>query len=280
MRAFDRWHPALQTTVAFGLVAVIGYLDYVTGFEVSFAFFYVVPVALVAWSGGLAPGLAIAVLSAGSWLLANWLAGDPVSRSILFYWNAATRLGFFAVVVVLLARLRAALERERALSRMDHLTGVLNGRAFTEVLIAEIDRSRRYGRPFSVAYLDLDNFKTVNDRYGHTAGDDLLRAVAELIQTSLRRTDTVARLGGDEFAVLLPETDAAAAEAAVGNMRAGVAAVMRERDWPVTLSVGVLTCSEPPGGVDEIIARADALMYEAKKEGKDRVAVSACGPGR
>lgn len=270
-RPFAHWPPVFQALAAVLLVLLVGYVDYATGFEVSFAFFYIVPVAVAGWWVGLGTALAVSVLSAGVWLLANWLAGDPLARSLVVYWNAATRLGFFVVVSVLLHRLRAALERERALSRTDHLTGVLNSRAFTETLGRELERARRYGRPFSLAYADLDNFKTVNDRYGHTAGDDLLRTVAQLMQGVLRRTDSVARLGGDEFAVLLPEADAVAAARAVGHMREKIGEAMRARDWPVTMSVGVLTCTEPPAGVDEVIARADALMYEVKRGGKDGV---------
>jgi len=277
MDVYDRWHPATKTLVAVALVVVIGYLDFVTGFEISFAFFYIVPVAVAAWSIGLEASLGVALLSASAWVLANRLAGDPLARSAVLYWNATTRLGFFVVIAVLLVRLRAALERERAISRTDHLTGVLNRRAFAESIRQELERARRYGRTFSVAYLDLDNFKAVNDRFGHSAGDALLRTVAELMQDVLRRTDTVARLGGDEFAIQLPETDMDAAAAAVANLRARIAAAMQARDWPVTVSVGVLTCRELPPDVDALIAQADALMYDVKRHGKDGIAARLYG---
>ena len=117
------------------------------------------------------------------------------------------------IFTLLLSSLKRALDRERELSGTDVLTGIRNARSFREVLGAEIERSKRFQRPFTVAYLDLDNFKTVNDCHGHEHGDELLRLVGNTILTGIRKTDTVARLGGDEFALLLPETEYEAAGA-------------------------------------------------------------------
>ncbi|HTC77354.1 MAG TPA: diguanylate cyclase, partial [Terriglobales bacterium] len=109
-------------------------------------------------------------------------------------------------------QLAAALAAEKELSRSDPLTGLPNRRAFYEVALAEADRARRYRHPLSLAYLDVDNFKQVNDDYGHDAGDELLVRVAEVLRRNLRNNDIVARLGGDEFAMLLPETPASATD--------------------------------------------------------------------
>lgn len=133
----------------------------------------------------------------------------------------------------------------------------------------ELDRFQRYGRAFSLAYLDLDNFKTVNDRWGHAVGDEVLRLIAKFIQRHIRRTDVLVRLGGDEFTLLLPETDAQMARAVCGKIQAGLAAEMRARQWPVTMSIGVLTCQAPPPSVDVLVSRADELMYTAKRGGKN-----------
>jgi len=188
------------------------------------------------------------------------------------------------VVTELMTRLRVALERERRLSRTDVLTGVLNGRAFHETLAAEMARATRYARPFSIAYVDLDHFKTVNDRFGHSTGDELLQTVAKMMLAAIRRTDTVVRLGGDEFAILLPETEGAAARRAVDTVRARLLDAMRARGWPVTFSIGLLTCHACPDTPDGLIARVDALMYEIKRSTKDGVAVAEiaaedCDPG-
>ena len=269
---FERLSRAARVTVCVLLVAVLGFLDYLTGFEISFAFFYLLPVGLAAWSLGRITGLAVSVLSAGVWLVANQAAGNPETQILLLGWNAGTRLGFFVVVTELMTRQRRALERERTLSRTDGLTGVLNGRAFYATLAAELARAGRYARPFSVAYVDLDDFKAINDRFGHSTGDALLQTVAKMMLASIRRTDTVARLGGDEFAVLFPETTGAAVRRAADTMRERLLDAMRAQGWPVTFSIGVLTCHTCPDSPDALIAQADRLMYQVKQSTKNGVA--------
>jgi len=252
-------------------VALLGLLDYLTGVELSAALFYLVPISCVAWFAGKGPGLFLAVGSAVAWRLANNRPGEELAGTLVPIWNMASRLGFFIVVSLLLARLKDALAHERALARTDPLTGALGSRAFLETAAAEMDRMRRYGRPFTVIYLDADNFKAVNDSHGHAAGDDLLRAAARAIGENLRATDTVARLGGDEFALLLPETDEAAANEVILKIQSVLNETMIDRGWPVTFSFGVLTCEEAPRSVDEMVKMADDLMYEAKRRGKHAI---------
>jgi len=144
-------------------------------------------------------------------------------------------------------------------------------RFFAELVDLEIARSRRYRHPLSIAYLDLDNFKTVNDRFGHSVGDKVLHITVQNTRHLLRKIDVVARLGGDEFAILLPETDQPAARAAVTKIRTHLLTEMRKNDWPVTFSIGVLTCLEMPRNTDELIKQADNLMYSVKNSGKDSV---------
>ena len=258
-------------TVAAGLllISLLGVIDYLTGYEFSFAVFYLLPVALVAWFAGRRLGLLIATISAATWQYANLLAGESFSSLVVPYWNAATRLGFFVVVVLLLARLRETLLRQTELARTDFLTRALNQRAFYDSAEIEIERARRYRRSFSLAYLDADNFKAVNDRFGHHVGSQLLVRVVEVMKQNLRSTDVVARLGGDEFAVLLPETDAGEAQELVEKLRQKLHQEMMASGWPVTFSIGALTCQNPPESVDEMLKIVDGLMYEAKKDGKD-----------
>lgn len=111
----------------------------------------------------------------------------------------------------------------------------------------------------------------MNDRYGHETGDEALRVTAATARAHLRGTDMLARLGGDEFAVLLPETGPEQAAAVVQRLRHDTLEAMRERRWPVTLSIGLVTFASPPESVEELIKEADALMYEVKNGGKDDV---------
>ncbi len=167
--------------------------------------------------------------------------------------------------------LQEAVQRERTLANTDHLTGAANARHFNEVAGREIERLRRYGQAFTLCYMDLDNFKAVNDRLGHSVGDAVLCEVTAAIATHLRATDLLARLGGDEFVLLLPQTDEAGARATADKLRQEVSHRMAARDWAVTLSVGVLTCRQAPASVDDLLRAADRLMYGAKGEGKNRI---------
>ena len=144
-------------------------------------------------------------------------------------------------------------------------------RAFAEFSQREMDLSRRHKRPFTLAYIDLDNFKMINDRFGHNLGDKLLHLAVETIKGSLRTTDVVARLGGDEFAMLLPETPQEVAHVVVTNLRKGLLEEMRQKQWPITFSIGVLTCQVVPPTVDALVYRVDELMYLVKREGKDGI---------
>lgn len=272
-----RW---LLTFVGFSSIPVLGMLDYLTGYEISFAFFYLVPVGCLAWFVGREAGIAASVASAVVWQSSNILAGESLSSSLIFFWNASTRFGFFVVVTVLLSRLRSALAIERRLSRTDPLTGIRNRRAFYDRASAEMVRARRHERPLTVVYVDLDDFKGVNDRFGHEVGDLLLITVAATIRLSLRETDIVSRLGGDEFVVLLPETNLAEAREPVSRMLERLRRVMAQNGWSVTASAGVLSCDAPPESVEALMREADRLMYDAKRNGKDAVLYGSYGAAR
>ena len=168
-------------------------------------------------------------------------------------------------------KLQAALETEKNLSRVDFLTGIPNRRTFNEALSQEGKRSRRYGRPITLAYIDVDNFKFLNDHYGHATGDELLKTIGRTLESSIRSTDMVARLGGDEFAVLLPETDEANAGVIVAKLRQNLQNAISPKRWPVTFSFGVVTFPVALDSVEEMLKRADEFMYQAKRGGKSAV---------
>jgi diguanylate cyclase (GGDEF)-like protein/PAS domain S-box-containing protein len=170
-------------------------------------------------------------------------------------------------------KLREALERERSAARIDFLTGILNRRGFYEIAGSESQRSRRYKRPLSLVYVDLDNFKGVNDSMGHDAGDALLVEVAGVIRSEVRGTDTVGRLGGDEFAVLLPETDQEHGRVVVEKVQKQLTEAMHQRRWPVTFSIGLISFQIPPDSIEEMVRDADRVMYSVKLKGKNSVAV-------
>jgi diguanylate cyclase (GGDEF)-like protein len=250
------------------LVGLVGLVDFWAGPEISFAIFYLVPISLAAWWGGFSWGALFSLSGAVVWHLIDVLETAP-THPVVRLWNGVVRFGFFIITSSLLARLRAAMLREQSLARTDPLTGVANGRTFYEEAFLEIQRARRNFRPFTLVYLDLDNFKAVNDRLGHSAGDELLRQVARAIRKNTRLTDLVARLGGDEFAVLLPETDAPGAAASVAKLRETVGREMADKGWPVTCSIGAATFLKVPPDVDVMVRCVDAFMYRVKREGKN-----------
>lgn len=256
---------------SFIFVISIGAADILTGSELAFSVFYLIPIGVVTWFSGRNPGLFISLVSAVMWFLADDLSGQSYSQPLIRYWNTAVRFGFFVVVTILLPVLRA-LEREKSLARTDYLTGIANRRHFFELAQTEIERSQRYQHPITLAYIDLDSFKIVNDQWGHKTGDKLLCAVVDRAKRQLRGTDTIARLGGDEFVLLLPETDQVAAKMVIPKIHNILTDEMRLNGWPVTFSIGVLTCVDAQIPMDELIKRADGLMYFVKRNGKNAIA--------
>lgn len=254
------------------LILLISWLDWMTGPKVALNVFYLLPVMLVAWATASA---AFGLVAA----LVTFLVG-PVEAALdgfHFYslpvavWNAAVRTAVFCIVLVLLAKLRRLIIRLRDDSFTDELTGIPNRRAFVSVAAREIERSRRYNHQLSLAYLDIDGFKAINDRRGHAVGDRLLIALAGAAHATARTVDTVARLGGDEFVVLMPETGEEAALPLADRLREVCSQAAGAGEERVTCSVGVVTYEQPPADVRVLMSSADALMYEAKAAGGDEV---------
>ena len=256
------------------LIVAVGIVDFLTGYEIAFSLFYLIPISLVTWFAGRRLGIMAAIASALTWYITDIASGRPYSHTAIHFWNTGVRTSFFFIVMALLSALRKALEHEKELARVDHLTGAVNARFFSYLAQREIDRSRRYKHPLTVVYIDLDHFKTVNDQFGHNTGDKVLRTVANTASSQLRVTDVMARLGGDEFAVLLPETGQEDAQVVISKVQRSLLGEMRKNDWPVTFSIGVLTCTEMPGTVGELIKMADDLMYSVKKNGRNNVSYS------
>ena len=252
-----------------GLIAVIGLADYMTGNELAFSLFYVFPIALTTWGTTERYGVGIALLGTVLWLAADIQDGYRYNTPLIHYWNAGIRFGFFIVIVHLLSAFQRAHEHESELARTDSLTGVSNSRHFQETLKDEIARSRRYRHPFTLIYMDVDDFKALNDQYGHSTGDEALIAITHFIKIHLRQTDIIARLGGDEFVLLLAETDESAARSVVAKLQQGLAELAQSRHWQITFSLGVLTCLDIACNPDEAISAADHLMYAAKQNGKN-----------
>ncbi|HTX91362.1 MAG TPA: diguanylate cyclase [Anaerolineales bacterium] len=252
-------------------IFLLGVVDYVTGFEINISFFYLIPIGLLSWYAGRQLGLFAAAASSITWFMADYTSGLLYSHPAIYVWNASFRLVFFGVVSWLISVVHDVNKENQELVRVDFVTGAVSVRYFYELAKIEIKRAERYKRPFTFAYIDLDNFKSINDRLGHSIGDRVLRAVTESIQSQIRPTDSLGRLGGDEFALLLPETDEAHAKNVIQRIHSSLVNEMLKNSWMVTFSVGVVTFCEPPASVDEMVKLADSTMYKVKTHGKNGV---------
>ena len=259
-------------------VALVAALDFVSGVEIRVYPLYYIPIAFAAWYLGRRWTVAIAALSTLAWIASNFYAGMHYSAPAIWAFNACMHLVSFLVVGLLLAQLKTALSHERALSRTDPLTALLNVRAFHEEARRVLSEARRKGRPVTVAYLDLDDFKAINERLGHHGGDETLRRVATAIRRSTRLSDLAARVGGDEFVLVFPETGLDAARVALDRLRAALAQTVGETGPFVTASIGAVVFTEIPESVEEMVRVADQWMYRAKAAGKDRVLLEAGVP--
>ncbi len=262
---------SLLISIGSVMVLLVGILNHLAGPELSSTIFYLIPIVLVTWFTERSIGLILSILSALTWLITDLTSGATYSHSAIPYWNGVARLSSFFILTFSLSALKSTLKQEKELSRIDFLTGIRNRRYFIELVNMEINRARRYEHPFTVVCLDLDNFKTVNDCFGHSTGDILLRLVAHTIRENIRVTDTVARLGGDEFAILLPETGREVTEVIMQKIQKINLDIMRKHGWPVTLSIGVMTFTSSPSTVDEMLRISDRLMYTAKNNGKNNI---------
>lgn len=260
----------LVITLGAIILVMVGVIDYLTGPNFSLSIFYLIPVLLVSWYAGRVPGIAISFACALTWLIAGLLEKTYCEYPVVLYWNDLMELAFFLTVTILITALKSSLQREMVLAKTDYLTKLPNRRCFFEFSERELGRSLRYHHPLTIIYLDIDNFKTVNDTMGHSAGNDLLCLVAETLSRIIRSTDMVARLGGDEFALLLPESDPESARNAIHKVMNSLTEALNDK-WPVTFSVGMVTYMLPPASVDEMVKKADNVMYAVKLAGKGAV---------
>lgn len=255
-----------------GLIAVliISFIDYLIVIDISLSILYLLPIALTTWHGKRWFSLFLVVISTAGWFIAEFTAKTDL-HLLLLLWNTIVRLIVFLTIAYLLSTLKIAYEKEKNLARTDGLTEIVNRRFFWELLRLESKRSIRYGHCLTLAYFDLDNFKIINDRFGHKAGDKLLKLIAQTIQNQIRETDTIARLGGDEFVLLLPETNYQDSSILLLRLQQILSEAMKAYPSTVSLSIGAVTFLSLPDSIEQMLEQADSLMYQVKQSGKNAI---------
>lgn len=283
----SRW---VQAAVLTACVIGIGAVDYLSGPTIGFSLFYLVPIIWASWHGERGLGVALALLAAAFWIAAEtaWVGVTAVSM-----WNGFTRLGIYLAMAWLIsrvredqrrlralnARLQEHLEHEQLLARTDPLTGLPNRRLFLDELKRSTARIHRSGKPVAVAYLDLDGFKTFNDRMGHAAGDVVLKRVADVLTGQVRGTDVAVRLGGAQFGVLLDRCTAESAQITMIRLVDQLSAALKEvATADVSVSVGVACFEDDSFAPEAMIDHADAAMYCAKGQGQNRIYITRLAP--
>jgi len=220
----------------------------------------------------------IVPLMSGDEMMGYLAVRDPHDRRVPNVETVQT-LEIFALQAVTALQSARQYEEIRRLTFIDGLTAAYNHRFFQEALAKEVHRSARAGREFALAMLDIDNFKRINDTFGHPVGDEILKGLVDEMMTNARDTDVVARYGGEEFAIIFADTPAISARDAANRMRELVA--KRELIMPaiartlrVTMSIGVAVYPHDGITTTDLVARADAALYFAKKNGKNQVAMA------
>lgn len=266
LRKHPRWYLGLLSYLS---VIALGALDYLTGSELALGVFYIVPIMISAWYVGRYAGIILSLFGGMVFFYARMFAGEIFSHPLFALWNTVVVILFYVVITVILSTLNDNLAREHRLARKDPLTSVVNWRGFEERGGVLLENARANHNALSILYMDLDDFKEINDRFGHESGNRLLKLIARTLQAHVREKDLVARLGGDEFGVILPDTDMDRALEIGNRLRDKLMESINHSDWPVTISMGMATFLDPPEDLDALLRPADELLYRAKEEGKN-----------
>lgn len=271
-RKFSAARPAVRYGTVVGLTAGVIWGDVATPAYLLMTGYYLIPIAVSAWYCRFWMTVLVTLVSASVnlYMVAGTLPANATVSERLFVYPS------FAIIMLafglLMLELKLIVQKLHLESTSDPLTGLKNRRGFLMTAEYELARADRSRETLSVALVDLDNFKQVNDTQGHKVGDALLVAVSRNMTTTLREIDLIGRLGGDEFAILLPNTDLATAEQILSRLRLGLRPLLSSFSSAASASIGVVSLAHGHGRtVEEILHRADEAMYAAKHGGKDRV---------
>lgn len=265
-------HRLMVVGIGLTVVAALGIVDALTSPYIGFALFFALAIMGVTFHAGWVAGTIVAIPASGAALASRFLQAPDDVSVLAALWNLGNEIATFVVLVLVTHQIRSLFDRLSDQNRRDLLTGALNTRGVLEAFERERSRARRTASPLTIAFIDLDNMKRVNDELGHGEGDEMLRILASSVQASIRELDVFGRVGGDEFALILPDTDEQEALKAIQRLRSVVNRRTHARSPYISVSVGVVTFRRDPPEASDALRAADALMYVAKRAGGNRVA--------
>lgn len=257
--------------ISFILVLILGATDYISGYEMSFSIFYLIPISFAVIFSDFKSGFIVSILSAISWFLADYLSGHKYHHFLTPYWNALMRLGYFLLHSFFLSKFLILYNKAKIDSFTDSLTSICNARYFYELFERELKKAKRLDKPFTLAYIDIDNFKEINDIYGHIKGDLILKNFSNLVLKNLREYDIIARVGGDEFVILLPDIKDDSANDIISRIKEVSIKEFQKDNYSLSLSIGAITYKKFDKSIEAMLKEVDDLMYEVKKSGKNNV---------
>lgn len=256
----------LYFVAALGMTFVVFFVDHYT--SVNMSWFYILPVVYAAWhSKSTIAAILLTVISISLFSYQQYLS----DFHSFFLWDFMINILFYTISGIIIIKLKKLLDKEKGNARTDFLTGLRNKQGFHESLAAEKERFSRSKKPFTVVFLDLDNFKTVNDNFGHNAGDNLLIDVAKMLMNNIRKYDVAARIGGDEFSLLLVESELEFVEQRLQKLKETINTELKKIHPDVSVSVGAVTYTKYEHMCEDMIKEADVEMYLIKRNGKNGI---------
>lgn len=240
----------------------------------SIAFLYLVPIVLCAWVGGLVFGEIFSVVSFLSWTMIRLLWNHGHSPGAVFYADNFFQSISFGIAAFVVSLIKNEMDRWKMMAVVDPLTNICNLRFFYDVAEREISRAKRYKRPFTFVFIDVDDFGMLNSRMGRKAGDDILRTIAKSIIKKVRCTDVVARLGVDEFGILMPETSSENGSLAIRRIKSDITDNFQKHHWAMTITIGSITFINPPQNAGDMMKKIQLIMVQAKQKGKNNTVES------
>ncbi|MGF1572318.1 MAG: GGDEF domain-containing protein [Sumerlaeia bacterium] len=254
--------------LSLGLILVIGFIDYITGMDIRVFALYFIPISIMGWRSHERDSWFTSILCTLAWAFSKSVEINSSHDAFVWSWNISVMFLTFHLIGSLISRMRAYVEDLKMAASKDALTNLFNRREFIAKFSQELTLKHSRNKPMVLMFIDLDDFKDINDTLGHDAGDRVLVSLSRVLESSLRSSDVAGRLGGDEFAVLLNETNKASGEIVIRSILKKLETAGPDESPQIKCSIGAISFSEPPSNPLKALRAADQLMYQVKKTGK------------